>query len=501
LGMYIIALGTGGIKPNVSTLGADQFDERYSQDRRQKESFFNWFYWSINLGALISYSLVAYVCQYGISSLGGPSYAFIDGYAIPTIMMGLAVIIFVIGSSRYTIHKPEGSVIFTFFMICYEALWKKRSVTRDVFFLDKAKHSHGGSFSAPAVEGSKAVIRLIPFLFAMIPYWGVYSQMSTVFQNQGCQMDLSLGEIQMPVSALNVFDTIAILLLVPLFDQFVYPFFKKMGLPLTMLMKIQLGFLVALLSMITAGVVEQYRLGSAPTPGNYTNSPSAIENITPCQNIDDYNPYQFQSYQARLAGVSSAPAYCSQTCDELYYSPVDQSYLLNITCISCADIPQMSSISVFYQTPQFVLVGISEILASITSLEFFYSQAPVTMRSAVQSLNLLTTSLGSLIIVPIVYLVNINPASPWLPSNLDNGQVMFYFFVLAGIMLLDMFYFYYIGTTYEYKTTADLTFEEEEGDSLVDSKFTGNGSDKSALLGDHSSHDGSVEETNAIHNP
>ena len=33
LGLYIIALGTGGIKPNVATLGADQFDERYRQDR------------------------------------------------------------------------------------------------------------------------------------------------------------------------------------------------------------------------------------------------------------------------------------------------------------------------------------------------------------------------------------------------------------------------------------------------------------------------------------
>jgi len=40
--IYIVALGTGGIKPNVSTLGADQFDERYSADRKEKESFFNW---------------------------------------------------------------------------------------------------------------------------------------------------------------------------------------------------------------------------------------------------------------------------------------------------------------------------------------------------------------------------------------------------------------------------------------------------------------------------
>jgi peptide/histidine transporter 3/4 len=42
-GIYLVALGCGGIKPNVSTLGADQFDERYSKDRDEKDSFFGWY--------------------------------------------------------------------------------------------------------------------------------------------------------------------------------------------------------------------------------------------------------------------------------------------------------------------------------------------------------------------------------------------------------------------------------------------------------------------------
>ncbi|OYW70174.1 MAG: hypothetical protein B7Z24_04300 [Pseudomonadales bacterium 32-42-5] len=118
----------------MSTLGADQFDERYSADRKEKESFFNWyvllvcnamlilffllgdqrphafckqflsrpphcspflllpppfrFYWSINLGALISYTLVAYICQYGAGpDLGGEKWGFFVGYTIPSIMM------------------------------------------------------------------------------------------------------------------------------------------------------------------------------------------------------------------------------------------------------------------------------------------------------------------------------------------------------------------------------------------------------------------------------
>jgi peptide/histidine transporter 3/4 len=43
--IYLISLGTGGIKPNVSTLGADQFDMDIEQDRKESISFFNYFYW------------------------------------------------------------------------------------------------------------------------------------------------------------------------------------------------------------------------------------------------------------------------------------------------------------------------------------------------------------------------------------------------------------------------------------------------------------------------
>ena len=88
------------------------------------------------------------------------------------------------------------------------------------------------------MEGVKLVTRLLPFLAMMIPFWGIYSQMSTAFQNQGCQMDLNLGGSQLPVSALNCFDTLAILALVPVFDGVIYPYFKKIGYPLTMLRKI-----------------------------------------------------------------------------------------------------------------------------------------------------------------------------------------------------------------------------------------------------------------------
>lgn len=52
----------------------------------------------------------------------------------------------------------------------------------------------------------------------------------------------------------------------------------------------------------------------------------------------------------------------------------------------------------------------------------------------------------------------------WVPTNLDDGHLDWYFFLLAGFMALTMIYFYYISKDYEYKTIKDLQiFESEEG--------------------------------------
>ena len=190
-GMYIVAVGTGGIKPNVSTLGADQFDDRYSQDRKEKESFFNWFYWAINLGAMISYTLVAYICQYGVKGIGGEDWGFFDGYLIPCVMMSVAVAVFLIGTPRYVVPKPSGSILATTVKIICEAFSvyfgslylylfnrdryndgnKTGEGSGAVHLLDRAKTAFGGSYSTAQVECVKLVTRLTPFLIAMVPYW------------------------------------------------------------------------------------------------------------------------------------------------------------------------------------------------------------------------------------------------------------------------------------------------------------------------------------------
>lgn len=98
--LYTIALGTGGIKPNVSAFGADQFDESDPQDALDKKSFFNWFYLSINVGSFIAAVVIVYV-QENIS--------WAIGFLIPAIAMAIAVTFFQCGSSLYSHVKPAES--------------------------------------------------------------------------------------------------------------------------------------------------------------------------------------------------------------------------------------------------------------------------------------------------------------------------------------------------------------------------------------------------------
>ena len=111
-------------------------------------------------------------------------------------------------------------------------------------------------------------------------------------------MNLKLGSLMLPVSGLALFDTIAILTLLPIFDRYVYPYFKTKGRSgLTMLDKIGLGFVCMIMAMAVAGLVEMLRQSEKATAGGYMDV-SARDNISPCQDVDDYNPYQYQQWEA-----------------------------------------------------------------------------------------------------------------------------------------------------------------------------------------------------------
>lgn len=106
--LALIALGTGGIKPCVSSFGADQFDEADEKEVQKKFSFFNWFFFAINMGALLGITILVYLQL---------KKGWVWGFAVPTGAMFCSIVILVSGAPFYRFQKPMGSAFTRFLQV------------------------------------------------------------------------------------------------------------------------------------------------------------------------------------------------------------------------------------------------------------------------------------------------------------------------------------------------------------------------------------------------
>lgn len=111
--LALIALGTGGIKPCVSTFGADQFDENDQKEVQKKYAFFNWFFFAINMGALLGITVLVYIQD---------NYGWVWGFGIPTVAMFCSIFILAAGVPYYRHQKPMGSPFTRFLQVLVVSL-------------------------------------------------------------------------------------------------------------------------------------------------------------------------------------------------------------------------------------------------------------------------------------------------------------------------------------------------------------------------------------------
>ena len=169
IALVTIAFGTGGIKANVSPFGADQVKQ---DGPRAIQTFFNWFYFFINIGSLVAFTVIVWVQQV---------YSLFYGYIITAVSILFTVIIFTSARNKYLNKPPGGSQLTETAKIIYEAAVKNSCTPNVPTWLDKAKRRFGGKFTEAQVEDVKAFLRVFPVFLLFIVFWAIYAQVRPPF--------------------------------------------------------------------------------------------------------------------------------------------------------------------------------------------------------------------------------------------------------------------------------------------------------------------------------
>jgi POT family proton-dependent oligopeptide transporter len=219
VGLFLIAVGSGGIKPCVSAHVGDQFGK---SNQHLLSKVFGWFYVSINFGAAASQFATPLLLKHY-----GPGWAF----GIPGILMALATFVFWLGRKRF-VHIPAGG----------------RAFVRETF--DRT--------------GLKAIKSLLPVYLFVAVFWSLFDQGGSKWVEQAKNMDRMIGSMEVLPSQVGLINPVLILLFVPLFNYVVYPIVSKFFY-LTPMRKVSIGLFIATLSYVVASGVQEW-IDAGQTP-------------------------------------------------------------------------------------------------------------------------------------------------------------------------------------------------------------------------------------------
>ena len=128
------------------------------------------------------------------------------------------------------------------------------------------------------VEETKCVLRLLPVWACGIIFAAAYTRISTTFILQGDTLDPRAGRFRAPTAVLNVFDTVSVMLWVPLYDRAVVPLARRLTghrRGFTQLVRMGVGFVILTIAMLAAGTLEVARRRVVARHGTYTGADGA----------------------------------------------------------------------------------------------------------------------------------------------------------------------------------------------------------------------------------
>lgn len=262
---------------------------------------------------------------------------------------------------------------------------------KELSHVDKEVRNPWQLCTVTQVEEVKCILRLLPIWLCTILYSVVFTQMASLFVEQGAAMRTHIASFHIPPASMSSFDILSVAAFIFIYRRVLDPLFarlKKKSNPkgLTELQRMGIGLVIAITAMVSAGIVECFRLK---------------------------------------------------------YARKD-----------CSNCESASSLSIFWQIPQYVLIGASEVFMYVGQLEFFNGQAPDGLKSFGSALCMTSISLGnyvsSLLVTIVMKFSARNDMPGWIPGNLNKGHLERFYFLLAALTTADLMVYFVCANWYKY---------------------------------------------------
>ncbi|KAK8694942.1 hypothetical protein V6N13_072485 [Hibiscus sabdariffa] len=434
-GLGLMVVGAGGIRPCNLAFGADQFDPETKSGKSGITSFFNWYYFTFTFAMMVSLTVIVYVQS-------DVSWAW--GLAIPAFMMFLSCVMFFLGTRIYVRIKPQGSPITSVIQVMVAAARKRKLKQPDEPWVSLFNHIPKGSInsklsysdqfrflnkaailipedeinldgsavnpwklcSLQKVEEIKCLIRVVPIWASGVIYSVAMVQQQTYVVFQAIQSDRRLPGtgFNIPAASFNIFTMIGVSIWIPIYDRIMVPWLKKHTRKeggITLLQKMSVGMVLAVVTMAISAIVEERRRGLALS-----------------------NPIGIDSKKRSI-----------------------------------------SSLSTMWLVPQLTLIGVSEAFTIIGLIEFYYKQFPENMRSFAGSFTFIGLALSSYLssfLISVVHNISQGTSTgDWLPEDLNKGKLDYFYYLVAGLQVMNLGYFIICANWYKYKAIDGIRNEVE----------------------------------------
>ncbi|XP_059280909.1 protein NRT1/ PTR FAMILY 5.10-like [Lycium ferocissimum] len=401
--LYLVAIAQGGHKPCVQAFGADQFDPLDPKECKARSSFFNWWYFGMCGGNIATVSVLNYIqdnFNWGL------------GFGIPCIAMGLALVIFWLGTLTYrfssisveqspfvrigmgflkTVRNLRATSVEETRVQCHQNSQQFEGLNNALLSPDDHSAEDGQISNTNDTEEEKGLVRLVPVWGSCLIYAIVFAQAFTLFTKQGVTMDRSITpSFKIPSAALQSFINLSVIIFIPIYEQILVPITRTLtgtACGITKLQRVGTGIFLSVLTMAIAALVEMKRLEIA-----------------------------------REYGLVDVPN---------------------------ATVPM----TIWWLVPQYLLFGITEVFTMVGLQEFFYDQVPREFRSIGLSLYLSIFGVGSFLSSFLIFVIEKTTGGDrdgWISNNLNRGHLDYFYWLLSGLSALGFITYLYFARHYVY---------------------------------------------------